>query len=130
MAGVRIRRSGISGRGLFAARVFKRGQRICEYSGPLYRGDWPDNRYAFAVADDLTIDGSVMSNVGRWANHSCKPNAFYRISTRHRAWLHAKRRIEPGEEITFDYGPEYLEIYIKRCGCAACKGRKNGKAAR
>ena len=43
MKGVRIGRSSISGRGLFATKTFECGDRICEYTGRLYWGDtYPD----------------------------------------------------------------------------------------
>jgi hypothetical protein len=68
MKGVRIGRSSISGRGLFATKAFERGDRICEYTGRLYRGDtYPDNRYLFEINDLWTLDGSPKSNIGRWA---------------------------------------------------------------
>jgi SET domain-containing protein len=83
MKGVRIARSSISGRGLFATKAFERGDRICEYTGRLYRGDtYPDNRYLFEISDLWTLDGSPKSNIGRWANHSCKPNAATEVTQR------------------------------------------------
>jgi uncharacterized protein len=107
MKGVRIGRSSISGRGLFATKAFERGDRICEYTGRLYRGDtYPDNRYLFEINDLWTLDGSPRSNIGRWANHSCKPNAATEVTQRRRVWLYAIKRIRPGEEIVYDYGEE------------------------
>ena len=54
----------------------------------------------------------------------------------------ALRTIEPGEEITYNYGEEYLEYFLENggCRCAACRikvavrrskcGRRRGAAAR
>jgi hypothetical protein len=55
----------------------------------------------------------------------------------HRVFLRAIRSIEPGDELTYNYGRDYLRYYIPVCKCAHCmsitKGRgrptqkKNGK---
>ena len=120
MKGVRIGKSSVSGRGLFATKAFKRGDRICEYTGRLYRGDaHPDNRYLFEINDLWTLDGSPKSNIGRWANHSCKPNAASEVTQRKRVWLHAIKRIRPGDEILYDYGEEYTKDRLKDCKCPA-----------
>ena len=50
----------------------------------------------------------------------------------------ALRSIEPGEEITYDYGKEYLEYFLEEGGCRcphcrrkrAAKRRKQRRAAR
>jgi uncharacterized protein len=120
--GIRIGRSSISGKGLIATKAFERGDRICEYTGRLYRGDtYPDNRYLFEINDLWTLDGSSKSNIGRWANHSCKPNAASEVTQRKRVWLYAIKRIRPGEEIVYDYGEEYTKDRLKNCNCGACR---------
>jgi hypothetical protein len=53
----------------------------------------------FEINDLWTLDGSPKSNVGRWANHSCKPNAATEVTQRKRVWLYAMKRIRSGEEI-------------------------------
>jgi SET domain-containing protein len=42
----------------------------------------------------------------------------------------ALRRIEPGEEITYDYGKEYLEYFLEEggCRCDACRRKTGGQA--
>jgi hypothetical protein len=49
----------------------------------------------------------------------------------------ALRRIEPGEEITIDYGKEYLDCFMQTSGCRChhCRRkqaakRRNKRAAR
>ena len=82
-----------------------------------------------AAIDELTpgtwtIDGSPRWNLGRYANHSCRPNAEP-VARKGRVMLVALRPIVPGEEITFDYGDEYFELFFKKsgCRCAACRGK-------
>jgi uncharacterized protein len=44
--------------------------------------------------------------------------------------IQALRAIAPGEEITYDYGSDYFELFIKPkgCRCAACaRKRKRGR---
>lgn len=82
-------------------------------------------RYMFEIDNRWTIDGSPRSNAARYANHACKPNAEA-IDNNGRIFLRARRRIEPGEEITYDYGRSYFELFLAggRCRCAACAAQK------
>jgi hypothetical protein len=95
------------------------------------------SRYMFQVNKRVTIDGSPRWNVARYINHSCKPNAEP-VGRNGGIVIVALRRIEPGEEITYDYGKEYLEYFLEEggCRCDACrrkraaKRRKKRRAAR
>ena len=73
------------------------------------------------VDETTVIDGSCHTNKARYINHSCKPNAQAYIVDRE-VFIHAKRRIAPGEEITIDYGEDYWKEHIasKGCRCAPC----------
>ena len=42
----------------------------------------------------------------------------------------ARRRIKPGEEITYDYGKDYFDIFLKPVGCKCEKCREKRAAAR
>jgi uncharacterized protein len=135
----RIGRS-ITGLGLFAVRPIKRRESIVGYSGPWIDNDEADRRekrgarYLFEVNSLWTIDGTSRRNLGRYVNHSCKPNAEP-VRRKRRMVFVALRAIAPGEEITFDYGKEYVDSYIKPsgCRCLACKAkaaRRRAKAKR
>jgi SET domain-containing protein len=95
------------------------------------------SRYMFQVNKRVTIDGSPRWNVARYINHSCKPNAEP-VGRNGGIVIVALRRIEPGEEITYDYGKEYLEYFLEEGGCRcdscrrkrAAKRRKQRRAAR
>lgn len=117
-----------AGLGLFATAPIKRGTWIIEYVGRVLRGkemDPVNNKYLFETSRVRMIDGSLRSNTARYINHSCKPNCEPEIIAG-RVFIRAKRRIEPGEEITYDYGEEYVNEYIKPygCRCAHCKEKK------
>lgn len=113
-----------AGRGLFAVRGIEKGECIVEYTGPRIptaHADTLKTRYLFDLEDGWTIDGSVMTNDARWINHSCNPNCEAMLRDG-RIFLHALRGIAPGEELTFDYGEEYFDEFIRPigCRCEAC----------
>ena len=108
-----------TGLGLFALQPIRKGTRIIEYTGPLIPNEEVDKRkgrYFFGVNTKWTIDGSPRSNVARYINHSCKPNAEALISGR-RVWIWSRKNIKPGDEIAYDYGKEYFDDIIRPMGC-------------
>ena len=122
-----------SGLGFFALQPIPRGKRIIEYTGPYITNEECEQRYGkyfFGVNSKWSIDGSPRSNIARYINHSCKPNAEAIISGR-RVWIWSKRNIKAGEEVTYHYGTEYYEDIIKPvgCGCEKClpEGKKKKK---
>jgi SET domain-containing protein len=130
----RIGRS-LTGLGLFATRPIKKKSRIAEYKGPILdqeeadRAERRGNRYLYEVSTHRTIDGTPRGNVARYANHSCNPNAES-IVWRGRVFIKALRNIKPGEEITYDYGTDYLKNVIGRsnCKCSRCRRRRAKRA--
>jgi hypothetical protein len=123
-----------TGLGLFAEAPIRRGKFIIEYCGKRVLWKYADNnnnRYLFDLNKRWAIDGSVRRNTARYINHSCKPNAVpYDVGGK--IHIYAKRTIQPGEEITYDYGKEYFDIFLKPigCKCAACRPEpKRGKKA-
>ncbi|NTW15363.1 MAG: SET domain-containing protein-lysine N-methyltransferase [Candidatus Moranbacteria bacterium] len=123
--GIMVRRSS-AGLGLFAAREFRKGETIIEYVGtrvPSSDEEVGTNRYLFRVNASWDIDGSPRWNTARYVNHSCRPNAEA-VNRRGRIFIVARRRIREHEEITYDYGREYVERYIRECRCRACAGKK------
>jgi hypothetical protein len=79
----------------------------------------------------VSIDGTPRSNLARYINHSCRPNAVAYVSGR-RVWIWSKRAIEPGEEITYNYGKEYFDDHIRPvgCKCEKCAAEATGKKRR
>jgi SET domain-containing protein len=124
-----------TGLGLFATRPIKKKSRIAEYKGPLLslkkstKLERSGNRYLYEVNSRWTIDGSARSNIARYANHSCNPNAET-YDVKHRVFIRALRNIKPGEEIVYNYGIDYLKSVIGRsnCKCSRCRRRRNRRA--
>jgi SET domain-containing protein len=122
-----------AGLGLFAEKEFKKGTFIVAYTGRRVtdaeseRREARGARYMFEINSRWAIDGSSRRNIARYVNHSCRPNAEAVERRRHRIVYIARRRIEPGEEITVDYGKDYFEAFIKDkgCRCAACHSNRN-----
>lgn len=120
-----------TGLGLFATRPIKRGAYIATYRGPRLTTKEADRReargarYMFELSSKWTIDGSPRYNVARYINHSCKPNAKP-VGRNGKIVIVALRRIEPEDEITYDYGKEYLEYFLENggCKCAACRRKR------
>ncbi|MEK6335585.1 MAG: SET domain-containing protein [Acidobacteriota bacterium] len=123
-----------TGLGLFATRIIPRGKRIIEYTGPRILNEEVESRegkYFFGVNKKWSIDGSPRTNTARYINHSCKPNAEPIISG-NRIWIWSRKKIKPGDEITYDYGKEYFEGLIEPigCKCEKCGVRRKGSAAK
>ena len=114
-----------AGLGLQALRDFKKSEELIEYTGPRIRNKEADekpNRYLFRLNDRYTIDGSPRSNLARYINHSCRPNAQAVLSYDEKSvTIEAIKRIKAGDEITYDYGREYFEEYIEPIGCRCAK---------
>lgn len=120
---------GLSGFGLFAVAPIKKGEYVIEYTGRLLTPEQVEkcvgDRYFFQVDKYWTVDGSGRENTARYINHSCRPNCEVRIyAKRIRIW--SRKRIKPGDELTYDYGKEYFDEFIKPkgCGCDKCRKRK------
>ena len=110
------------GLGLASKKDYKKGEQIIEYIGIRYKNkDVEENttKYLFELENGFTIDGSPRWNIARYINHSCAPNAETEIS-RGRVFIQAIKVIPAGEEITYDYGKEYFNEFIKPMGCK-CK---------
>ena len=125
----------LTGLGLFATRSIRKRSRIAEYKGRLLTTKQAEkleqrgNRYLYEINSRWTIDGSPRSNIARYFNHSCNPNAES-YDVKHRVFIRALRNIKPGEEIVYDYGIDYLKNVIGRsnCKCSRCRRRRAKRA--
>jgi uncharacterized protein len=120
-----------TGLGLFATAPLEKRTIIVEYSGRRIPTDEARkyerrhaSKYMFEINSRWTIDGSTRSNMARYANHSCRPNAESDL-VNGTIVLRAIKTIAAGEEITYDYGREYFELFLraKGCKCTKCRTR-------
>jgi hypothetical protein len=77
------------------------------------------------VEEDLYLV-SAHDGPADWVNHSCDPNC----GLRGQIALVALRRLEPGEEVCFDYAMSDGSPYDQfdcGCGAACCRGRITGE---
>ena len=137
---IEVRRSGVHGLGVFAAKFIKKGARIIEYVGERVSHDEADRRYEVKDANDshtflfivdskTVIDAGTDGNDARFFNHSCDPNCESTVAKK-RVFIEAIRDIEAGTELTYDYqiyreegDPENIdEVFACRCGFPNCRG--------
>ncbi len=133
-----IRKSKIQGRGLFAMKRLRPGQKIIQYTGERVDNDEADRRYdeekmarhhtfLFSLDDNTCIDGDVRTNIARLINHSCDPNCEAIIEKKE-IWIYALKNIQPGVELAYDYkyertgGREMEKFYVCHCGSSKCRG--------
>lgn len=126
---VLLKQSAIEGTGGFAAKFIPTGTRVIEYVGEKISKEESlrrcelNNRYIFDVDEACDLDGNVEWNPARFLNHSCDPNCETEVEDG-QVWIVARRDIQPGEELTFDYCYD-LEDYREhpcRCGSQNCVG--------
>lgn len=115
---VRVKR-GLAGLGLYAEQDIPKGKFVIEYTGELITDDEADQRggkYLFQLGNGKTIDGKGRENVGRYINHGCRPNCETDV-VGNRVYISTIRSVKAGDELTYDYGKEYFDFYIKPHGC-------------
>jgi uncharacterized protein len=134
---LKVRKSPVHGRGVFATAPIRKRARIIEYTGrrvlwSTIPEDLDDLRTYYFGLDDETkvIDPTVGGNEARWINHSCDPNCEAIEDSRGRVFIEALRDIRAGEELFYDYRlvidvPRTKEIEqesICHCGSPRCRG--------
>lgn len=137
---IRVGRSKIAGRGVFAKRKIPRGSRVIEYKGkrrptPDFIPERPDGKpghvYLFRLREGVVIDAGIGGNEARFINHSCEPNCEMYMFNDH-AYVYASRDIAKGEELTYDYQLRRASgirrkkadapSYACTCGAENCRG--------
>ncbi|MHB1169299.1 MAG: SET domain-containing protein [Longimicrobiales bacterium] len=135
-----VRRSTIQGKGAFATRDIRRGERIGEYRGERISWEEADSRYddeaqerhhtfLFEVDDETVIDAGVRGSGVKYINHSCDPNCEALIEDG-RVFIEAIRPIRKGQELFYDYAyvlderhtPAVKKRYPCWCGSKNCRG--------
>lgn len=118
---------GLNGLGLFATRPYAKDDFVIEYTGEKITSDEAQRRggkYLFEINKHWTLDGRDRTHTARYLNHSCRPNCYAELDEdEERIYIRAKKKIAPGDELTFHYGKTYFEDQIlpKGCACEKCR---------
>ena len=122
---------GQGGRTLVAREPVEAGEVVVVFGGEVVHADQlaklsPAERLlTLQVEEDLYLV-SARDGAADWVNHSCAPNC----GLSGQIALVALRRLEPGEEICFDYamsdGTPY-DQFPCGCGAATCRGQVSGE---
>jgi SET domain-containing protein len=117
---------GSAGLGLKTKKSFKKGDFVIEYIGVKKTNKEVEEnttKYLFDLDKNFTIDGSPRWNIARYINHSCVPNCESDVR-KGRILISAIKNIKAGDELTYDYGKEYFDEFIKPFGCRCSKHLK------
>ena len=137
-AAIVVRSSPIHGKGVFAKAAIKKGTALIEYEGERiswkeaerrhpHNPDEPNHTFYFSLESGRVIDANCGGNAARWINHSCKPNCEAKEGSYEdmpRVFIFARRDLEPGEELFYDYSldvegrrtKQMKKDYECRCG--------------
>ena len=137
---IQVRKSGVHGKGVFAARDIAKGEVLIEYVGEHINWDQaldrhphdpsqPDHTFYFSLENGDVIDANVGGNASRWINHACTTNCIADEEDG-RVFIKARKNIKAGEELFYDYGlviderytPALKKRFECRCGTRGCRG--------
>tara|TARA_Y100000310_G_C20469626_1_gene709317 strand:- start:166 stop:651 length:486 start_codon:yes stop_codon:yes gene_type:complete len=127
---VTVKDAGGKGRGLFAAKDIKKGEKILYFSGEVlevkegeestYSADVRDHWHPMDKKGDVFVYISPASP-WKYMNHSCEPNAGLKNDRD----LIAMEQIKEGAEITIDYSTLFFEGWHMECKCGSEHCRKS-----
>jgi hypothetical protein len=121
MAGVIVKKSPIDGKGIFAARNFKKGELVIRWGSHKQISKEENDKLPAKEKHHISyIDSKyiLVPPEGR-VNHSCDPNVYLANFC-----YVAKTDIKKGEEIIADYRKESEPGFEMKCNCRSknCKG--------
>jgi SET domain-containing protein len=117
------------GRGVFAARRYRRGEIVGDVCGTIVPDDTAErhgSRYCMELGEGRALEPEPPFC---FVNHSCEPNCeiYYdeppsANEPPDRLWLRTLRVIDCGEELTIDYAWPAEWAIPCRCGSERCRG--------
>jgi hypothetical protein len=117
------------GKGVFARKQFRAGERILQFRGRLYsRREYlgkvnPEKCHYMQIGENAFLGPTTSPD--NFVNHCCEPNAGLKIENG-KAFLVAIATIQTGNEITFDYSTSMAEDHWEMdcaCGVPTCRSR-------
>jgi len=126
---LRVGRSNIHGRGVYADQDIPPNRKVIEYTGEKITKKEarkrPHTPYLFVLSHRWMLDGAVNGSGAELVNHSCAPNLVTRIFKGHIIYM-SLRRIRKGEELTVDYNYDDTDETMRCiCGAPGCRGTIN-----
>ncbi|CAL9242401.1 unnamed protein product [Arabidopsis halleri] len=132
---LRFQQSKIHDWGLVALEPIEAEDFVIEYVGELIRSSISEIRerqyekmgigssYLFRLDDGYVVDATKRGGIARFINHSCEPNCYTKIISvegKKKIFIYAKRHIDAGEEISYNYKFPLEDDKIP-CNCGAQK---------
>jgi len=125
-----VKKTRRKGRGIFANRNFKKGEKILDMKGKILARKKLKKLGRYASVHHLPLNEKICigpsHGLDDLINHSCNPNAGIKIHGR-RAFLMTIRNIKRGEEITCDYSTITDNDWKMKCSCGCKNCRKTIK---
>jgi len=128
---LRVAKSRIHGRGAYALGAIPARKKVGSLAGVIISKRSARQKVKEAKSDSIAIvelwngqalDATGESNEVKYINHSCGPNTYLRVSGYH-VEFYTLRQIQPGEELTCNYGPTHHDGQkVCKCGSINCKG--------
>ena len=130
MKSLTVKKTKYRGRGIFANRNFKKGEKILDIKGKIITLEQLKKLGKYALAHHLQLNENICigpsKDLDDLINHSCDPNAGIKIRGK-KAILISIRNIKRGEEITCDYSTITDDDWKMRCKCGCENCRKTIK---
>lgn len=121
MPDIVVKKSGVSGLGVFAAKSFKRGEMVLKWNLSKELSSEEAEELPEVLKHFLTYFESrifLLQEPERFVNHSCEANTIAKDFGDV-----ASRDIKKGEEITANYEEELLPEEEMKCECGSSKCR-------
>lgn len=132
-----LRKSDCAQLGVFASDAISANELVAVWGGTIYTSNELKQlacavphmlQYSVQVADGFHIAGSSLTALddAERFNHSCDPN----VGVKGQILILARRDIEMGEELTFDYETTDTDMthFLCNCGSPLCRGGIDGNA--
>ena len=116
---IKIIKTENKGNGIIASRNIKKGENIFKFVGKL-KPQEEANKEALQIDENLFLESTELFDDN--LNHSCNPNCYIDFKNLN---LIAKRDIEKGEELSFDYHTSEYDLIEQECSFECHCGSEN-----